>query len=144
MPSGGLWHVEHGERGLDGIVANATDGKARRVQQAVGGDEAVAATRSQVADRVFLARVDVDVSCTVGSQEQQVLSANCVIATAATEQSVSADEFPSGDFVRMASLVDERLGAEDQRLLAANRLVPGIFSGLGIQRERVAGFSRQQ
>ena len=113
MPGCGLRHVKHVGRRLVGIIADATDRKARRVEQTVGRHQTVAAARSQVSDRVLLSGLDVDVSRTIRTQEQQVLSADRIIAAASTEQRGPADQIPGADIVGMPGLVDERLWPED-------------------------------
>ena len=136
--------MEHRKRSLNRVIADAAHREARCVKQPVGGDKTVTAAGTEIADRILLTAVNVDIRRAIGSQKQKVSATDGIVAATATEQGGPVEQTPCPDIVRVARLIDEFPGTKDQGLLAPHGFLPDRFAGLGMQRKCSIGFAGDQ
>jgi len=78
--------MHHRERGLQRVIANAAGRETGHAQQTVGGDQDVAAPRSQVPQTELFLLIQVHIRGTIVSQKEQVLIAHGVVTAAPLKQ----------------------------------------------------------
>ena len=128
--------MDHGERGLDRVVAHAAEGVVGHVEQTIGGDGAVAAPGADVAQVVLRVRGGVDAADRAGAEEEERLAADRVVAAAARPERHPSHVLAGARVEDVSALVDEGVAAHNDGLgshvALPGRLAAGGLEGVGL------------
>ena len=127
-------HVNPGGRCLHRVVADALPGEVGDTEDAAGGDEAVAAARTHVAQTAALPPLELDGTDGLVTQEGQVRVRHGIVAAAAMEEAL-VHHFARGQVEQAGRLVHEALAHQDDGLTEPEGLLPHDGAVVGVQEQ---------